>query len=90
MQKNEGRKDLMVNVLKLEIGHIHGVLTLRKKCSRWKCSFFHLTGLACIPLSWWDKCTDLDWIQHTQLSAAPGMEAVIPICDVWQAYKVED
>lgn len=28
MQKNEGRKSLMVNVLKLETGHIHGVLTL--------------------------------------------------------------
>lgn len=28
MQKNEGRKNLMINVLKLEIGHIHGVLTL--------------------------------------------------------------
>lgn len=27
MQKNEGRKDLMVNMLKLEIGRIHGVLT---------------------------------------------------------------
>lgn len=28
MQKNEGRKNLMVNVLKLEIGHINGVLAL--------------------------------------------------------------
>lgn len=28
MQKNEGRKNPMVNVLKLEIGHINGVLTL--------------------------------------------------------------
>lgn len=29
-------------------------------------------------------------IQHTQLSAAPGVEAVIHICDGWQTYKVED
>lgn len=28
MQRSEGRKNLLVNVLKLEIGHIHGVLTL--------------------------------------------------------------
>lgn len=63
MQKNEGRKNPMVNVLKLEIGHINGVLTLviaKKKCSRWKHSLFHLIGLACIPLSWWDKCTAQD------------------------------
>lgn len=36
------------------------------------------------------QVSDLDWIQYTQLSAAPGMEAVIHIGDGWHAYEVED
>lgn len=47
MQKNEGRKNPMVNVFKLEIGHIHGVLPLviAEKMQRMEVLF--LSSISC-------------------------------------------
>lgn len=87
MEKNEGRKNLTVTVRKSVIVHIHAVLNLGH-CRRnttdgsdLSSSFSQiLVGWLCSPISRWDTCTELDWIQHIHLSPASGMEAVICVC----------